>query len=201
MKLLAILALFNTQIVIASVQSVHQKFDVTCTYKQVSLSKNDEMAVPQSRISVSEFEETAILNHEKTKETVMWKLNKRSINGENLDIKDVNGVSVYTYKKVSDKERSVHYLDTSEYLDFEDKPQADVYDMDYNFKLLSEEEGKKTEEMSYLNEGKTVKALRVKKMNNPKNFTIEIFYLNPESLSNEYSDTLFAHRLCEYKEL
>jgi hypothetical protein len=123
------------------------------------------------------------------------------LNDEDLDVKDVNGISVYSYKKISDSERSVHYLDTSEFLDFEDRPQTDIYEMDYNFKLLSEEEGKKTEEMTFLNEGQLVKALRVKTIKNPKNFTIEIFYLNPEALSNEYYNTMFAHRFCEYKEI
>ena len=156
MKLITILALLNVQLAFASVHSVHQRFDVSCTYKQVSLDKTDEAAIPKTRISISELEETTILNHEKTNETVMWKLNKRSINGEDLDMKDVNGVSIYTYKKISDSERSVHYLDTSEYLDFEDKPQIDIYEMDYNFKLLSEIEGKKTEEMTFLNEGQLV---------------------------------------------
>lgn len=201
MKFLAFLILLNAHSVLASVQSTHKRYFARCFHKQVSLDKSDETTIPKTRISISEFEETNILNHEKTKETVMWKLHKRSINGQDSDIKDVNGISVYTFKKVSDSERSVHYLDTSEYLDFEDKPQTYIYEIDYNFKLLSEEEGKKIEEMTYLNEGQLVKALRVKTMKSPKDFNIEIFYLNPESLSNEYYNTLFAHRLCEYKEI
>lgn len=199
MKLLAVFVLLNSTLVMASVKSVHQRFKTTCTYKQVSLFKNDELAIPQSRISRSEFEETAILNHEKTKETVIWKLNKRSINGQEVEVKDSNGVSIYTYKKESDKERSVHYLDSTEYLDQEEKPQTEIFELDYHFKVLSEVEGKKTEAMSYLYQGKAVKALRLKTTTDSTKFMIETFFLNPDSLSNEYSDILFAHRLCEYE--
>lgn len=198
MKMLPLILLVASPLAIGSVKSLHEKIKVTCTYRSVQQNNHSG---PETRIFISESEHTSILNHEKTEETTIWRNISWSENGKPQVLNDAHGIMVSRYTKISETKRKVHLRDSSEYIDYQGNPHESVFENEYTFNLLADANGIRTEEMIYDNDGKEVKALRVKYYNDPNHIRIETYYLNPESLDSNDTKKLFSHRSCEYKKI
>jgi hypothetical protein len=204
--LIATLAMATiTTSVSAALDATVENYISTCSIKRALL--NPETAKTETRINNFTTESRIYVSKDKMEETEIYKNTKSSINGEEYDVSEENGITHINYTNLTDTDLKIKYTDTMEISDFDDEgnesgTKKDIFTSEAVWRTIEKTDNRKVSlRISHLANGKEDKEqlLRTKTILNENEFTVDTMTLNPQDIKKGDLQLLFQMKSCHIK--
>lgn len=191
------LLMFST-LALAEVSSTVEDFKVSCSIKQVR-QEADGSLVPYVRDNI--YLMSKITSRDQMEFTTIWKDVSDAINGVPLDVSESNGMEIGKLTKISENEFSYQLKEIVEYLDINERwVRPEILSAGTITTTFKDE--KRTTELYLTTVYNGVEMqdqnLRNKIMLNEKDYTVDMFWLNPEASTDTSSKVISSHKFCTY---